>query len=181
MTVGAGTVEGMETRTLGHDPLEGATRDSRWGWPPSVDATTARLVAAVTVATATTAWATTTVWLVWALAASFTVRALAGPRLDPLASAASMVARTFTPARPTPAAPKRLAATMGAVMSTTAAAMATAQLTAAWWVLAALTAAAFLEAAFGWCAACQLHRLVARTGAVDDCADCADDCEITRP
>lgn len=148
-------------------------------WPAVVDARTARIVAAITVTVSLIAIATGFAPLVWLLAASFTLRAVFGPRRDPLAASVAYAVRRWWAPKPTAGAPKRLAATMGAGFTLTATVLLAANLTAGWWVLAALVFAAFLEAAFGYCLACKIHAIAAKFGIVQPCLECEDDnCRI---
>lgn len=148
-------------------------------WPAVVDARTARIVAAITVTVSVIAIVTGWSALVWVLAASFTVRAIFGPRKDPLAASVSSAVKRWWSPSPTAGAPKRLAATMGAGFTLTATVLLALNLTVGWWVLGALIFAAFLEAAFGYCLACKIHAIAAKFGIVQPCVECEDDnCRI---
>ncbi|GAA6525432.1 DUF4395 domain-containing protein [Intrasporangium sp. DVR] len=162
-------------------------RSSRF--PVVVDDVTVRLIAAVVLLVSTAALATQQWWLLAVLAVDFTLRAVLGPQASPIARLVQQWIRPRVRAerRPTAGAPKRFAASIGAVLTVAG--------TAAWLVhsatgsgaaLAAVVAitvvmVAFpaLESIFGLCVGCVLFGQLMRLGLVpeDVCLDCAD---ITR-
>ena len=114
------------------------------------------------------------------IAYGFLARVLAGPRFSPLGL---LVTKVLTPRLPfrerlVPGPPKRFAQGMGALMSVTAAilALGLGNHGAAYVVLAALTAAAALEAVFSVCLGCQIFSLLMRAGVIPEsiCAECND-------
>jgi hypothetical protein len=152
--------------------------------PSVVDDVTVRLIAAVVLLTVAVAVATSTWWLYALLAVEFTLRAVLGPRVSPLARlvAAARPALGARP-RPTPFAPKRFAAAIGAFL--TAAAAVLLVLEGALGAAAGVPALAigvvmlvfpFLEAAFGLCVGCRLFAGLMRLGVIpeDVCLECAD-------
>lgn len=114
------------------------------------------------------------------LAYGFCARALAGPRLSPLAllSTRVLAPRMGGRPRPVPGPPKRFAQTIGAVVSVATVVF----YYAAGWHLLAFTLAAMmvvlatLEAGFRICIGCMLHAWLALRGVIrsDVCAECAD-------
>jgi hypothetical protein len=152
---------------------------AKFTFPDPVNEVSARLVATgvvvMSVAFLTTGW----VWLLAALAWGFCARVACGPALSPLALLATQVVtpRLPVPPRLVPAAPKRFAQGIGAVMSALAlvAALVGAP-TVAVVLIAALTVAASLEAFVGFCLGCKIYGLAVRVGWVAEpsCAACAD-------
>ena len=119
-------------------------------------------------------------WILIPLTFGFWARVLCGPRFSPLALVASRVIVPWIgrPSKPVPGPPKRFAQGIGVVFSTTALVLAFGfgLTTAAWVVLAMLTCAAFLEAAFGICLGCKAFALLMRFGVIPEsiCEECAD-------
>lgn len=161
----------------------------RIGFPSVVDGVTVRLVAAVVLVVGTVALVTGW-WQMYAvLAADFILRAAFGPRLSPLARLVLRFVRPRVAAapRPTPGPPKRFAATIGAVLTSTAATTgmvaATTGSTGAATTVFALGATMIvfpaLEAAAGICVGCLIFAQLMKVGLVPDevCQECAD---ITR-
>lgn len=118
--------------------------------------------------------------LTLAIAYGFVARVSTGPTLSPLGQ---LVTRVITPRlgvapRLVPGPPKRFAQGMGAVFSVTAAILVLGfdLRTAGSVVLAALAAAAFLEAAFGFCLGCRIFAGLMRLGVVPEaiCEECHD-------
>ncbi|WP_427383333.1 DUF4395 domain-containing protein [Janibacter sp. G56] len=152
--------------------------------PTAVDDITVRLVAAIILVLTTVALLTSAWWLYAVLAADFTIRAALGPRHSPIARLAGAIRpRLTTPARPTPFAPKRFAATMGAVMTAIAAVLLLLEgsLGAVVGVPAlvigvAMIAFPLLEAALGFCVGCRIFAGLMRLGVIPDdvCLECAD-------
>ncbi len=158
-------------------------------FPPVVDDVTVRLIAAVVLFFGVTALATQQWWLYAVLAADFVLRAALGPRLSPIAQLVIMLIRPRVAAapRPTAAAPKRFAASIGAALTTAAAAL---------WVISLATASTgalvgvaaigvlmvvfpALEAVAGVCVGCQAFAGLMRLGVIPQevCLECSD---ITR-
>jgi hypothetical protein len=158
-------------------------------FPAVVDEVTVRLIAAVVLVLGVVALATQQWWIYAALAADFTLRAAIGPQVSPIARAVQqwLRPRVDLPKRPTAGAPKRFAATIGAVMTIAAAALWLVSLTTGSGT--ALTAVVVigvvmvlfpaLEAVLGLCVGCKLFAGLMRLGLVPEeiCLDCAD---ITR-
>lgn len=149
-------------------------------FPDPVDERAARTVATGVVVLVALILATRQAWLLPVLAYGFWARVLTGPRLSPLGQVATrlVVPRLPGPARPVPGAPKRFAQAIGVTFSTTALLLwfAAGARAAALAVVAALGAAALLEAAFGLCLGCRAFALLIRVGLVPEsaCTSCAD-------
>jgi hypothetical protein len=158
-------------------------------FPAVVDEVTVRLIAAVVLVLGVVALATQQWWIYAVLAADFTLRAAIGPQASPIARAVQqwLRPRVDLPKRPTAGAPKRFAATIGAVMTIAATALwlvslatgSGAALTAVVVIGAIMVAFPALEAVFGLCVGCKLFSGLMRLGLVPEeiCLDCAD---ITR-
>jgi hypothetical protein len=149
-------------------------------FPREVNDVSARLVAGGVVVMAATTIALDARWLTLVLAYGFVVRALAGPKLSPLAL---LVTRVITPALPiatrmVPGPPKRFAQAIGAVFTVTAAILTFGfdRFDLAQVVLAVLLVPASLEAFVGYCVGCQLFRLLMRVGVIPAtvCEACND-------
>lgn len=173
-----------DTTHTGRSPLDGPQITvSRV--PTLVDDVTVRLIAAVVVAVGLLALATQQWWLYAVLFADFTLRAAAGPRWSPIARAvdAGLRPRLATPKQPTPFAPKRFAAGIGAVMTATITALWVAHVVTATpallWAASALAVVMIvlpgLEAAIGFCLGCRIFFALIRLGVIpeDACLDCA--------
>jgi hypothetical protein len=151
-----------------------------FSFPDPVDERAARTVATGVVALVVLTLATRQPWLLAVLAYGFWARVLTGPRLSPLGQLATRVIAPRLPgdARPVPGPPKRFAQAVGVAFSTTALVLwfAADQHAAALAVVAALGAAAFLEAAFGLCLGCKVFGVLMRAGLVPEsaCESCAD-------
>lgn len=119
-------------------------------------------------------------WLAVPLALGFWARVLTGPTLSPLGQLATRVIAPRMPdaERLVPGTPKRFAQGIGTTLSTVAA--------IAWLgfgatgvgvaLVAAITFAAFLEAAFAVCLGCIMYGYLAKAGVLSeaDCPECAD-------
>lgn len=155
-------------------------------FPSTVDDVTVRLVAAVVLVVGLVALLTQQWWLYAVLAVDFTVRAAVGPRWSPVARLVQRWVRPRVRALPAPTAgaPKRFAATIGAVLTVAATAL---------WVVSlvtgsegAITAVVVigvvmvvfpaLESILGFCVGCALFAGLMRIGLVSEevCLDCAD-------
>ncbi len=157
-----------------------SARRRLFSFPDPVNEVSARLVAAGVVAMAVTAIVLELRWLTLVIAYGFVARVLAGPTLSPLGQ---LVTRVVTPLlaaapRPVPGPPKRFAQGIGAVLSVTAAIVALAydRWGMAQILLGILAAAAFLEAALGFCLGCRAFALLMRAGLIPSevCERCAD-------
>ena len=151
-----------------------------FSFPDPVNEVSARLVAAGVVAMSAAAIALDARWLTAAIAYGFVARVLTGPTLSPLGQ---FVTRVVTPRlglapRPVPGPPKRFAQGIGAVLSVTAAVLALAfgQWGTAQLLLAALAAAASLEAVLGLCLGCRMFALLMEAGVIPAslCERCDD-------
>lgn len=174
-----------DTKPAGRSLLDGAPQITLSRVPTFVDDVTVRLIAAVVVAVGLLALATQQWWLYAVLFTDFTLRAAGGPRWSPIARAvgAWLRPRLAAPKQPTPFAPKRFAAGIGAVMTATITALWVAHsLTAAPGLIVAATALAVvmivlpgLEAALGFCLGCTIFVALMRVGLIpeDVCVDCA--------
>lgn len=155
-------------------------------YPRIVDEVTVRLVAGVVLLLGAVALLTGSWGLYAVLACDFVLRAAFGPRLSPLAQVVLRFVRQRVPADPRPTAgpPKRFAATIGAVLTTGAAAAGLAHaLTGVAWaevtmrvIGVVMVVFPFLEAAFGVCVGCLAFARLMAIGVVPEqiCADCAD-------
>lgn len=149
-------------------------------FPNPVNETSARVVATGVVAMAATAVAADQPWLTVPLAYGFAARVATGPRLSPLGRFATEVVTPRIPVehRYSPGPPKRMAQTMGLIMSSLALVLhyRFGRTRAAKLVLTALVGAAGLEAALGLCLGCKLFQLGMRVGLVPAsvCEDCND-------
>ncbi|MFM7509078.1 MAG: DUF4395 domain-containing protein [Actinomycetota bacterium] len=151
-----------------------------FSFPNPVDDAAARTVATgvvlMALGVAVLGWG----WLLIPLTYGFWARVLTGPRLSPLGLFATRLAAPRLPAsvhRLVPGPPKRFAQAVGVAFSTSASVL---------WILGAvpaarvvvglLAAAAFLEAAFGFCLGCRVFAVLMRVGMVPEsvCEDCAD-------
>ena len=113
-------------------------------------------------------------WLLVPLAYGFAARALAGPRLSPLARLAVALGRRRP--RYTAGPPKRFAQACGAGFSLAALGFAfTGHETGAWILVGVLIAFASLEAFAGFCVGCKVFALGMRAGLVPEatCERCA--------
>jgi hypothetical protein len=148
----------------------GAEQRSRWfGFPPLVNETAARTVAAGVALMAWPAAALALPWLVPVLLYGFVARVVAGPRYSPLAIVATRVVAPRLGGRLVPGPPKRFAQAMGVGFSSAAGVLFVAgQPGAARVVLAALATAATLEAVLGLCIGCKLFALGMRVGVVPE-------------
>ena len=149
------------------------------GFPNPVNEKAARVVAGAVALLGLLALATGWSWLLVVLAYGFWARVLTGPKLSPLGLFATRVAapRLGAP-RYVPGPPKRFAQFIGAALTTAAAvaAIGFGATAVAGALLAALVAAATLEAVFALCLGCHAFALLMRTGVVPErvCTECAD-------
>jgi hypothetical protein len=148
-------------------------------FPDPVNEIASRLVAAGVVVASGVYLTTEATWVLAVIAWGFWARVTCGPGLSPLALLVTqfIVPRLDVSPRPVPAAPKRFAQGIGAVMSTVALGAALAGFTtAAGVVMCGLVAAAAGEAVFGFCVGCKIYGQAARAGWLPEptCAPCAD-------
>jgi hypothetical protein len=155
----------------------------RWrrllSFPNPVNEVSARLVAAGVVVMCLSTISFNLRWATVIIAYGFVARVLTGPKLSPLGQ---LVTRVVTPRLPfpprlVPGPPKRFAQGVGAAFSVSAMVL---SLLGSWGaaqvVLGLLTAAAFLESAFGFCLGCKGFALLMRVGVIpaDVCESCSD-------
>lgn len=150
-----------------------------FAFPNPVNEKAARVVAFVVMLLAVLTLATSWYWLLVPLAYGFIARVLTGPTLSPLGRlASSVIAPRLGPEKPVPGPPKRFAQAVGAAITTAAAlaALGFARHDLADALLTILILAAGLESIFGFCAGCQVFRLLMRIGLVPEtvCVECAD-------
>ena len=149
-------------------------------FPNPVNDYAARTVATGVVLMCVAAMALRQPWILVPLAYGFWARVLSGPRFSPLGQLAARVVAPRLPWGPklVPGPPKRFAQAIGVVFSTTALVLwfGFGLGAATWVVVAMLTAAAFLEAAFGICLGCKGFALLMRAGVIPEsvCVECAD-------
>jgi hypothetical protein len=158
-------------------------------FPGVVDDVTVRLIAAVVLLVSASTLATQQWWLLAVLAVDFTLRAALGPRSSPIARLVQTWVRPRVAAapRPTAGAPKRFAASIGAVLTVTAtlalalhvATESSGAFIAVVGITIVMVAFPALESILGICVGCILFGGLMRLGVVpeDVCLDCAD---ITR-
>jgi hypothetical protein len=148
-------------------------------FPHPVDEVSARLVATGVVVQCavilTTGWTPLLVVLAW----GFVARVATGPTLSPLGTLVTRVVRPRLSwaVRETPGPPKRFAQGIGASLSVAAVvAVALGFRGVASGLVAAVLAAASLEAFLGVCLGCHLFRLLMRVGLVpaETCEACTD-------
>lgn len=118
-------------------------------------------------------------WLLVPLTYGFVARVLSGPRISPLGLVATRLVAPRLPRhhKLVPGPPKRFAQGIGVAFSVTASVLWLAGAPgAARVVVAMLAAAAFLEAAFGFCLGCRIFTLLMRAGVIPEgvCPECAD-------
>ena len=155
-------------------------------FPAVVDDVTVRLIAAAVLVLGLTALAAQQWWLYAVLGVDFVLRAALGPRFSPIAYFVSTLIRPYVAAspRPTPGAPKRFAAGIGAVLTTTATALWVISLVTGWaGGLVAVAAIGVLmvifpalEALAGVCVGCQAFAGLMRLGVIPEevCLECSD-------
>jgi len=149
-------------------------------FPRVVDDVTVRLIASVVLVLALVALDLRQPWIYLVLALDFTLRTAFGPRASPLAQLVIRFIRprVSTPPRPTAGPPKRFAAGIGAVLTSSAAAL---------WLLGVASPVVVaigvimivfpaLESIFGICVGCKLFGILMKLGVVPEeiCLECAD-------
>ena len=150
-----------------------------FSFPDPVNDKAARTVATGVVAMAVAFLASGAGWLLVVLAVGFWARVATGPSLSPLGQLATrVVAPRLGPARLVPGPPKRFAQGIGTAFTSAALVLwfGAGLHLAADVVIAALAAAASLEAALGFCLGCKGFALLMRAGLIpaDACRSCAD-------
>lgn len=150
-----------------------------FSFPDPVNEVAARAVATGVVIMAATFVVTGWGWILIPLTYGFIARVLTGPTLSPLGRIATQVVapRLDGHTRLVPGPPKRFAQGIGVVFTVTASVLWLAGAPgAARVVVAMLTGAAFLEAAFGYCLGCRIFAVLMRVGVVPDsvCEECND-------
>jgi hypothetical protein len=155
-----------------------------FSFPDAVNETAVRVTATGVATMAVLALALQRPEILVVIAYGFCARALAGPRLSPLALLSTRVItpRLRGPHRFVAGPPKRFAQALGAAGSVGAVLLyyVAGWHTAAWVLAGAMVVLATLEAAFRICVGCMLHAALVRRGVIDapECADCTD---IRRP
>ena len=149
-------------------------------FPRVVDDVTVRLIASVVLVLALVALDLRQPWIYLVLALDFTLRTAFGPRASPLAQLVIRFIRprVSTPARPTAGPPKRFAAGIGAVLTSSAAALWLLGVASPVVVAIGLIMIVFpaLESIFGICVGCKLFGILMKLGVVPEeiCLECAD-------
>ena len=152
----------------------------RWfTFPNPVNEKAARVVATGAVLLSVAFVATQAAWLLFPLAFGFVARVLAGPRFSPLGRlAVHVIAPRLGPEKNVPGPPKRFAQAIGATLSIGAlvSAFGFDNVTVAVGLVAMIAAAAFLEAAFGFCLGCVIFAQLMRWGVIpaEICESCND-------
>lgn len=139
----------------------------RWGFPEVVNATAARVVAALVALTAIGVVASGAHALLPVVALGFLLRVLSGPKLSPYALLATrvIVPRLKLPVIPVPGAPKRFAQAVGLAFTLGASALAFAgHARGADALLGVLALFATLEASVEFCAGCWVYEQLVRRG-----------------
>jgi len=150
-----------------------------FSFPDPVNEVSARLVAGGVVVMALATIAFDLRWMTPLLAYGFVARVLTGPTFSPLGQLVTRVVTPRLPLAPREVAgpPKRFAQGIGAVFTLTALGLTvTDHWGAAQVVLGMLSAAAFLESAFGFCLGCKAFALLMRAGIIPEevCERCND-------
>lgn len=130
-----------------------------------IDARGPRFSAVITTVVLAVALATTSVWVLLAQAVVFAAGAIAGLRYAPYGLAYRFLVRPRLgpPSRMEPAAPPRFAQGVGLVFAAAGVAGYAAGLTGLGIACTAMAlAAAFLNAAFGYCLGCQMYLFIRR-------------------
>lgn len=149
-------------------------------FPDPVNEVSARLVAGGVVVMALMTIGLDLPWLTLVIAYGFVARVMSGPTLSPLGQLVTRVItpRLGLPERPVPGPPKRFAQGIGVAFSVTAAflVLGLGQRSAGYAVLTMLTAAAGLEAVFGFCLGCRIFAVLMRIGVIpaEVCERCND-------
>jgi hypothetical protein len=154
-----------------------------FGFPETVNETSARLVAFGVVAQTVLFLVVREWWVLVPLTYGFVARVAAGPRFSPLGIVVTRVVTPFLArvsghsGRICPGPPKRFAQAIGVVFSASALIAALAGSTpVAVGLIIGLTAAASLEAFVGYCLGCAIFSQLMRIGVIPEsvCEDCND-------
>ena len=148
-------------------------------FPSPVNEVSIRLTAGVMAILSWVAVGTGAVWLMGLIAATFLLRVAAGPRLDPVSWVMSRLVtpRLGIPPKPTPGPPKRFAQLIGVVFTIPAFFLGLSGFGLAAVALFGVVAVfATLESVAGFCAGCQVFRLLMRAGVIPEavCVECAN-------
>lgn len=150
-----------------------------FGFPNSVNETSARLVASGVVLQAAAFLAIRQGWVLIPLTYGFLARVLTGPKLSPLGRLVTEVItpRLRTEHRFVPGPPKRFAQGIGLAFTAGASiALLLGAPVVSYVLIAGLAGAAFLEAAFAFCLGCVIFNRLMRWGVIPTsvCESCAD-------
>lgn len=159
---------------------------SLFSFPNPVNEVSARLVAAGVVFLTLAILVAQQPWLIGFLAYGFVARALSGPTLSPLGQ---LVTRVVTPrlgveARLVAGPPKRFAQGIGATLSLAAAVahFGFGATTVAYVLVGAITIAATLESAIGFCLGCKIFAMLMRVGVVpEEVCEACNNLALRRP
>jgi hypothetical protein len=154
-------------------------RTSLFSFPNPVNDVAARAVATGVVLMALLVAGLGWGWVLVPLTFGFVARVASGPRFSPLGRIATQVVAPRLPQfeKLVPGPPKRFAQAIGVAFTVTASVLwLTGTPGAARGVIALLTVAAFLEAAFGFCLGCRIFAVLMRLGVVPEsvCEECND-------
>jgi hypothetical protein len=145
-------------------------RSTLFSFPNPVNEVAARLVAGGVVLMSLAAIAFDQPWITAVLAYGFIARVATGPKLSPLGLLVTKVIVPRLPIEPRPTAgpPKRFAQAIGAVFTTTAAALALGfgLESAAYALLGVIVVFATLESVVGLCVGCKVFALLMRVGVI---------------
>ncbi len=143
-----------------------------FGFPDTVNEVSARLVAAGVVTLTLVILVFNQAWLIAVLAYGFLARVVSGPTLSPLGQFVTKVATPALglPERIVAGPPKRFAQSIGATLSLAGAIahFAFGATGLAMVLVAVITAAATLEAAFGLCLGCKAFALLMKAGLIPE-------------
>lgn len=150
-----------------------------FSFPDPVNDIAARVVATGVVLLSLAVILTGSPVLLVLLALGFLARVATGPTLSPLGQLATrVIAPRIGSSRPVPGPPKRFAQGIGATLSTAAVGVwfIAGSHFAALVLVGMITAAASLEAAFGFCLGCKIFALLMRVGVLPEtaCESCND-------
>ncbi len=164
---------------MGVPTAKGRRLRSLFNFPNPTNEVASRIVAAIVCSMCVTAIATGQAWLLIPITYGFWARALTGPKLSPASALASrLVAPLLAKPKPVAGPPKRFAQAIGAGLSSMAAIFwfVPGWQAGTWVALGILAAAAFLEAAAGFCLGCKTFAIMMRLGLIPQrvCSECAD-------
>ena len=168
------------TEAVGFLRLSCAGMSKLFDFPNPVNEVSARIVASGVVVMCLLTIILDIKWMTFVIAYGFVARVLTGPKFSPLGLFVTKVITPRVPIEPIwcPGPPKRFAQGIGVAFSGTAVVLAYGfgNTTAAYWVLAALTVAASLEAYLGICLGCKMFAVLMKVGVIpeDVCERCND-------